>query len=67
MLVKLTVDNLTDALFYGATLEPVEPFAGTKAEVRQQAKLMLAAEDYRAVCAALIGCTVAGLVAGGRR
>ena len=54
MLVKLTEDNLTDALFYGATLEPTEPFAGSKADVRRQARLMLAADGLAAVCEALI-------------
>ena len=54
MLVKLTEDNLTDALFHGATLEPTEPFAGTRVEVRQQARVMLAGERLLAACEALL-------------
>jgi hypothetical protein len=48
----ITEDDLTNAIFWGTTLE-VEG-SGSKAEARQQARLMLAAEELLDCCKKLL-------------
>lgn len=49
---RVTEDDLTDALFHGVALTPTG--AGTKAEARRQARLMLNADTLLATCEALL-------------